>query len=121
MQGSDTPTLYEWAGGIEALNRLTKRFHEHVAEDDPLGPVFAHMDAAHSEHVAAFLGEVSGEPTSYSELHGGHPHMIQNLLHRQLTQEKRRRWVELLLATADELGLPDDPESERGVFLQARR
>jgi hemoglobin len=110
MQSSGTPTLYEWVGGIEALKRLTKRFYEHVDEDELLEPVFAHMDAAHSEHVAAFLAEVLGGPTSYSEQHGGHPHMIQKHLNRHLTHEKRRRWVELLLATADELGLPDDPE-----------
>ena len=55
MQSSNIPTLYEWIGGIEALNRLTKRFYEHVNEDELLKPVFAHMDAAHSEHVAAFL------------------------------------------------------------------
>jgi hemoglobin len=36
--------------------------------------------------------------------------MIQQHLNRHLTQDKRRRWVELLLSTADELGLPDDPE-----------
>jgi hemoglobin len=36
--------------------------------------------------------------------------MIQQHLNRHLTQDKRRRWVELLLETADELGLPEDPE-----------
>lgn len=110
MQSPGIPTLFEWVGGIDALNRLTKRFYEHVNEDELLQPVFAHMDAAHSEHVAAFLAEVLGGPTSYSAQHGGHPHMIRKHLDRHLTQEKRRRWVELLLATADELALPDDPE-----------
>jgi hemoglobin len=110
MQAQTVPTLYEWVGGIDALNRLTKRFYEHVNDDALLQPVFAHMDAAHSEHVAAFLAEVLGGPASYSAQHGGHPHMIRKHLDRHLTQEKRRRWVELLLSTADELGLPDDPE-----------
>src|SRR6188472_4090237 len=45
MQSSNIPTLYEWIGGIEALNRLTKRFYEHVNEYELLKPVFAHMDA----------------------------------------------------------------------------
>ncbi len=110
MESPGIPTLYEWVGGIDALNRLTQRFYEHVNDDALLQPVFAHMDAAHSEHVAAFLAEVLGGPTRYSEEHGGHPHMIQKHLNRHLTQEKRRRWMELLLATADELGMPDDPE-----------
>jgi hemoglobin len=36
--------------------------------------------------------------------------MVQQHLGRHLTQDKRRRWVALLLETADELGMPDDPE-----------
>jgi hemoglobin len=104
------PTLYEWLGGIEALNRLTTRFYEHVKSDSLLGPVFAHMDASHPAHVAAFLGEVLGGPATYSEQHGGHPHMIRQHLNRHLSQEQRRQWVALLLETADELQLPEDPE-----------
>ena len=110
MQNTDTPTLYEWLGGMEALKRLTTRFYAHVHEDALLKPVFAHMGADHPAHVAAFLAEVLGGPAAYSAQHGGHPHMIQQHLNRHLTQEMRRRWVALLLSTADELGLPDDPE-----------
>jgi hemoglobin len=110
MTDHDTPTLYQWAGGIDALNRLTTRFYEHVKSDPTLAPIFAHMGADHPAHVAAFLGEVLGGPRSYSAQHGGHPNMIRHHLDRHLTQEQRRRWVTLLLQTADELGLPDDPE-----------
>ena len=102
--------MYDWLGGIDALNRLTTRFYEHVAQDALLAPVFAHMGADHPAHVAAFLAEVLGGPADYSATHGGHPHMIRQHLDRHLTQDKRRRWVELLLATADELAMPDDPE-----------
>jgi hemoglobin len=104
------PTLYEWLGGIDALNRLTTRFYEHVKADPVLEAVFAHMGSEHPAHVAAFLGEVLGGPTTYSEQHGGHPHMIRQHLNRHLSQEQRRRWVTLLLETADELQLPEDPE-----------
>jgi hemoglobin len=110
MAEQGIPSLYEWVGGIDALNRLTVRFYEHVRADPVLAPVFAHMGADHPKHVAAFLAEVLGGPTSYSEQYGGHPHMIQQHLNRHLVQEQRRRWVSLLLETADELALPDDPE-----------
>ena len=110
MTDQGIPTLYDWLGGIDALNRLTTRFYEHVNDDPLLAPVFAHMDAGHAGHVAAFLAEVLGGPAAYSQEHGGHPHMIRQHLSRHLTQEKRRRWVALLLETADELGMPDDPE-----------
>ncbi|MDP9932373.1 group II truncated hemoglobin [Variovorax paradoxus] len=106
----DVPTLYQWLGGSEALLRLTTRFYENVKADALLAPVFAHMDADHPAHVAAFLGEVLGGPADYSQHHGGHSHMIRQHLNRHLQQEQRRRWVGLLLETADELSMPDDPE-----------
>jgi hemoglobin len=110
MSESKVPTLYDWLGGIDALNRLTTRFYEHVKDDSLIGPIFAQMSADHPRHVAAFLAEVLGGPTVYSEQRGGHPHMVHQHLNRHLTQIQRRRWMELLLETADELGLPDDPE-----------
>ena len=63
---TSTPTLYQWLGGIDALNRLTTRFYERVAQDELLAPVFAHMGAEHPAHVAAFLAEVLGGPATYS-------------------------------------------------------
>jgi len=110
MTDQSVPSLYEWAGGIDSLSRLTTRFYEHVREDTLLAPIFAHMGTDHPAHVAAFLAEVLGGPTMYSQNHGGHPHMIRRHLNRHLTQQQRRRWVSLLLETADELAMPDDPE-----------
>jgi hemoglobin len=105
-----TPTLYEWAGGAPALRKLFERFYEHVRDDEVLAPVFAGMDANHPQHVAAWLGEVFGGPTDYSAARGGHAHMIKRHLGRELTEQQRRRWVNLLQDTADEVGLPNDPE-----------
>jgi hemoglobin len=104
------PTLYEWIGGMPALIRLTERFYQRVRGDAILAPIFAEMDADHPKHVAAFLAEVLGGPSEYSSTRGGHPHMVQRHLNRHLTQAQRRAWVALLLDTADELKLPDDPE-----------
>jgi hemoglobin len=36
--------------------------------------------------------------------------MIQHHIGKMLDEPKRRRWMELLLISADEIGLPDDPE-----------
>lgn len=104
------PTLYTWLGGIDALEHLTTCFYERVPQNSVLAPIFAHMNGDHAKHVAAFLAEVLGGPPEYSAKHGGHPHMIRQHLNRHLTQEQRREWVTLLLSTADELQMPDDPE-----------
>jgi hemoglobin len=42
--------------------------------------------------------------------------MIQKHFQRHLTEQHRQRWVHLLLTTADEMHLPDDPEF-RSAFV----
>lgn len=105
------PTLYEWAGGREALTRLTNLFYKKVALDEVLAPVFKHMSADHSQHVAHFIGEVFGGPRLYTEGdQGSHHTMIAHHVGKHLNEAKRKRWMALLLETCDEVGLADDPE-----------
>lgn len=48
---NDTPpTLYEWAGGAKALERLAETFYGRVREDPLLEPVFRDMDREHPKH-----------------------------------------------------------------------
>lgn len=107
----ENPTLYEWAGGNDALEKLTKVFYDKVFRDELLYPVFKNMSADHSRHVAHFIGEVFGGPKLYSERdEGSHHRMIQHHIGRMLDETKRKRWIDLLLASADEIGLAGDPE-----------
>ncbi|GAA3515549.1 group II truncated hemoglobin [Actinocatenispora rupis] len=110
-----TPSIVAWAGGPEALERLTEAFYGHVAADEVLAPLFAQMDARHPRFVAMWLAEVFGGPAEYTARRGGHPHMARQHLGRGITERQRRRWVELLMDSADEVGLPSDPEF-RAVF-----
>jgi hypothetical protein len=73
------------------------------------------MSADHPERVARWLGEVFCGPREYSERYGGYPRMISQHLGRGLTEEQRARWVQLILRSAQEAGLPGDPEF-RSVF-----
>ncbi|MEV5613327.1 antibiotic biosynthesis monooxygenase [Streptomyces sp. NPDC052225] len=109
-RGSSEPTLYEWAGGAEAFERLTTVFYDKVLKDDLLGPLFADLPAEHAAHVAVWLGEVFGGPTAYTEQHGGHSHMVAMHIGKAITERQRRRWVNLIQDAADEAGLPTDAE-----------
>lgn len=111
MTQTSVPSLYQWAGGIEAIEALFETFYLRVPNDAVLAPVFAHMSPAHFKTVAHFVSEVLGGPKLYSG-DGSHNHstMIAKHLARHLTNEQRKRWMELLLDTADQLKLPDDPE-----------
>jgi hemoglobin len=111
------PTLYEWAGGLPALERMTDLFYSRVPKDAILAPVFARMPKEHSHHVAAFVAEVFGGPKAYTEGFGGsHAGMVGKHLGRHLTEEQRRRWINLMQDCADEIGLPSDPEF-RSAFV----
>jgi hemoglobin len=116
MSNPDTPTLAAWAGGTAAFERLTDIFYRKVQQDLLLGPVFAQMSPEHSRRVAAFIVEVLGGETRYSERHGTHAGMIRHHMNRSLTEPMRRRWIELAVDSADEAGLPVDPEF-RAAFV----
>ncbi|MFL9484401.1 group II truncated hemoglobin [Chitinophagaceae bacterium LWZ2-11] len=105
------PTLYEWAGGNDALEHLTKVFYDKVFKDELLYPVFKNMSGDHSKHVAHFIGEVFGGPKLYTENdNGSHAGMVAHHLGKMLDEPKRKRWMDLLLESADEVGLANDPE-----------
>ena len=110
------PTLSEWAGGASAMRALTARFYARVAEHPVLAPVFAGMAPHHAEHVAAFIDEVLGGAKAYSAGGGSHAGMISRHMGRKLTLEQRSAWTGLLSETADEMGLPADPEF-RAAFV----
>ena len=110
------PTLYEWAGGMPVFERLTDIFYAKVLQDPLLEPVFKHMAPKHQLHVAHFIAEVFGGPEIYSTDEGNHFHMIQKHLSKHLTEQHRKRWVQLLMESADQINLPDDPEF-RSAFV----
>jgi truncated hemoglobin YjbI/CDGSH-type Zn-finger protein len=111
------PTLFEWAGGLPAFNRLARRFYETYVPADPLlAPLFARMAPDHPERVAAWIAEVFGGPGVYSGNYGGFLKMMTSHLGRHFTEAQRARFVRLLCQSADDVGLPADPEF-RGAFV----
>jgi hemoglobin len=105
-----TPTLYEWAGGMESFERLTEAFYKRVRADDIVGPLFANMPGDHPHHVAMWLAEVFGGPTAYTEELGGYPRMLSKHLGLAISERQRARWAQLIGLAADDAGLPSDPE-----------
>ncbi len=115
MPQENIPTLYDWAGGSAALEHLSQEFYKKVLQDELLRPLFERMPADHPHHVAQFLAEVLGGPSEYTAM-GGHARMLSHHFAKHLSEAQRRRWLNLLLDTADEVGLPSDPEF-RSAFV----
>ena len=58
-----TPSLFEWAGGADALRRLIHAFYDRVERDELLSPFFpGGVSDTHRDHVAAWWVEVFGGP-----------------------------------------------------------
>ena len=110
------PTLFEWMGGMPAIENLMTVFYRRVPQDPLLAPLFAHMSPEHVDHVARFVAELLGGPKTYSAELGGHPAMVRKHVSRGLTEDQRNRWMQLLLQCADECAVPADPEF-RSAFV----
>jgi CDGSH-type Zn-finger protein/truncated hemoglobin YjbI len=104
------PTLFEWCGGLPALTRMTRLFYERYVPEDPLlAPIFADMTPDHPHQVAGWLGEVCGGPKT-DPREPGRSTQIDQYLNNQVTDQQRARWVTFLLQSADDAGLPRDPQ-----------
>lgn len=102
------------------MGRRYENFRDFVCKvlrDGLLGEVFKNMSPEHVQHVSHFVAEVFGGDKLYTtQDNGSHSGMIGKHIGKMLTEEKRQRWVQLLLQTADEVGLKSDPEF-RSAFV----
>ena len=105
------PTLFEWAGGREAVGRMINAFYDRVEADALLSPFFpGGVTVQHREHVIDWWSEVFGGPPTYTAEHGGYEAMLSHHLNLGITAEQRFRFASLMSRAADDAGLPDDPE-----------
>ena len=105
------PTLYEWAGGRQAIEALINAFYDRVEGDDLLSSFFpGGVRAEHRDHVTSWWCEVFGGPARYTDELGGYERMLGRHRALGITADQRFRFVSLMSRSADDAGLPDDPE-----------
>jgi hemoglobin len=104
-----TSSLYDDAGGLDGLQRLSHAFYERVLADELLAPVFAHFTPTHVEHVAVWLAEVFGGPAEFTEHLGGHHALLRSHLGLEIRDEHRQRWLQLMADAISEV-FPGRPE-----------
>ena len=106
-----TPTLFEWAGGTNAIRRLMDAFYDRVEHDDLLSPYFpGGVSEEHRDHVAAWWSEVFGGPARYTAELGGYEGMLAHHRNLAITADERVRFASLMSLAADDANLPADPE-----------
>lgn len=110
------PSLYAWAGGLDAFHRLINAFYDRVEGDDLLSPFFpGGVSQEHRDHVETWWVEVFGGPADYTAM-GGYPRMLAHHVGLNITAGQRFRFSSLMSLAADDAGLPGDPEF-RAAFV----
>jgi hemoglobin len=107
-------TLYEHAGGEEALHRVEELFYSKVLTDPILSKLFTERRPHHVDHLTWFTAESLGGPDRFTR-EVGFRHIIDVHRHLNITDEQRERFVALYLESIDEAGLPDDEPFREAV------
>ena len=109
------PTLFEYAGGLDALHCLEDVFYASVLGDPLLQPLFGSGQPQHVDHLTAFTAESFGGPDRFTRELGGRDHLIAVHRHLQITAAQRQRFIDLYMAALDKAGLPNDESFRQAV------
>ena len=106
------PSLFEYAGGGQALLRLAQAHHVRCLADPELNHPFSHegQHPQHVERLALYWGEVLGGPADYSQSCGTQTDLLRMHSGNGDLSDLNRRFVDCFVAAADDAGLPDDVE-----------
>ena len=100
-------TLYEFAGGDEALHRLEELFYSKALADPVLRTVFPVRQPRHVDHLTWFTAESFGGPDRFTT-QLGFQYIIDVHRHLKITDEQRERFVAVYLDAFEEAGMPQD-------------
>lgn len=108
---SETPTLYDWAGGTAAIRKMIDAFYDRVEKADLFTPLFPQgVSEEHRDFVTAWWAEVFGGPSRYTDDLGGYENMLRHHQNLQITPAQRAAFVSTMSLAADDADLPSDPE-----------
>jgi hemoglobin len=109
-------SLYDHAGGEAGLRRFMDFFYSSVLADPLLQPLFGEGRPHHVDHLTAFTAETFGGPDTFIGEMGGFQTLIDAHRGLKITEEQRRRFIELYLAAADATDLPGDPPFRQALY-----
>lgn len=110
MRHWDMTSVFEAAGGIEAMRRLAAAWHDRAVAAPIVGHAFAHgFRHDHVERLAAYLAEALGGPALYSEQYGSESDVVRlhsgNGTHNEMDAEA----IALFDDAVEHCGLPAEP------------
>jgi hemoglobin len=106
-------TVFEQVGGQPYFDDLARRFYERVALDPVLRPLYPDDLAPGERHLALFLGQYWGGPTTYSDQRG-HPRLRMRHAPFAIGGQQRDAWYGAMAAAVADTGV--DPEVEQQLL-----
>jgi hemoglobin len=94
--------LFHAVGGQEFFDVLVERFYQGVATDPVLRPLYPDDLTASTRHLALFLGQYWGGPTTYSD-ERGHPRLRMRHVPFVIGETERDAWLRHMAAALDSL------------------
>jgi len=114
---AQTQRVYE-AVGDEGFRALVEAFYRRVEADPVLRPIFPANLAEGRERQYLFLRQYFGGPAEYSERYG-HPQLRARHLPFTITRAARDVWLSHMLATIDEVRIPEPHASTMRQYFEA--
>jgi hemoglobin len=103
-------TIYDEAGGAEALLRLAHAWHERVLADEVVSHAFSHgYRDDHSERLAAYWGEALGGPDTFTRTMGTETEVVRMHSGNGPHEEMDRRAIACFDAALVDVGLTEEP------------
>jgi hemoglobin len=99
--------IYEALGGQPFFDELVTRFYGRVATDPVLRPLYPDDLTGPIRHLALFLGQYWGGPTTYSD-ERGHPRLRMRHAPFVIAEPQRDAWLTHMAAALDSLVVERD-------------
>lgn len=110
-------SLYMAMGGHNKIRQLTETFLQKAMADDLLGKLFAGK-FDHAAHIGSYFDANFGGPTDYFRERGDLRFLLAKHVGMSIGEEQRRRWVQLMLTSAREVGIPEYAVAMFGKYLE---
>ena len=114
MDTETRQTVYEAAGGIDAMMALAHAWHKRVLADEVVSHAFSHgYHPQHTERLAAYWAEALGGPTMYSQQFGDETSVVRIHSGNGLHEEMDQRAIACFDRALEDVGLDRDERLRR--------
>ena len=114
MDTETMQTVYEAAGGIDAMMALAHAWHKRVLADEVVSHAFSHgYHPQHTERLAAYWAEALGGPPTYSQQFGDETSVVRIHSGNGLHEEMDQRAIACFDRALEDVGLDRDERLRR--------